>query len=408
MSHIVIIGAGECGARAAFALREKGFDGRVTLVGAEDHLPYERPPLSKDALLHGHAPKLVSDAARYADVGIDVLTGVGAESLDPSTKSVRLSNGNALVYDRLLLTTGARPRPFPGFSGTGDRILTLRTHADAVAIRAALRPHSHLAVIGGGFIGLELAATARTLGARVTVIEGLPRILTRGVPEAIATVVAERHRSEGVEILCGARIEGLIEGPDSAGVRLEDGRTIDADMIVVGIGAIPNVELARDAGLDIDNGIAVDRHLRTSAPDIFAAGDCCSFPLALYGDRRLRLEAWRNAQDQGQLAAANLLGAGEAVASVPWFWSDQYDLTLQIAGLADGATHIVRRDLADGTFILFHLDADGRLLAASGIGTGNGIARDIRLAEMMISAGVRPDPALLAAPGTKLKSLLAA
>ncbi len=408
MSHIVIIGAGECGARAAFALREKGFDGRITLVGEEEHLPYERPPLSKDALLHGHAPKLVSDAARYAEAGIAVLTGVTVESIDPTAKIVQLSNGTSRDYDQLLLTTGARPRPFPGLSGANHRIRTLRTHGDTVAIRAALQPDTHLAIIGGGFIGLELAATARKLGAQVTLVEGLPRILSRGVPEEVATVVADRHKAEGAEIICGVKIQELSEDRDGARIRLEDGRTIAADLIVVGIGAVPNVELAQDAGLVIDNGIAVDEHLRTSVPDIFAAGDCCSFPLRHYGGRRVRLEAWRNAQDQGLLAAANLMGAGEAIASVPWFWSDQYDLTLQIAGLADGTTQTIRRDMADGAFILFHLDAGGRLIAASGIGTGNAVARDIRLAEMMIAAGVRPDPVALAAAETKLKSLLAA
>lgn len=408
MLHIVIIGAGECGARAAFALRERDFDGRITLVGAEEHLPYERPPLSKDALLNGDAPKLVSEATRYAEAGIDVRTGVGAESIDPAAKCVRLSNGDSLTYDRLLLATGARPRPFPGFSGTSKLIRTLRTHGDAIAIRAALQPGKHLAIIGGGFIGLELAATARKLGAKVTLAEGLPRILSRGVPEEIAAVVAGRHAANGVEILCGARIQGLAEGREDTRIHLEDRQSIAADMIVVGIGAIPNVELARDAGLAIDNGIAVDTHLRTSDPDIFAAGDCCSFPLPHYGGRRVRLEAWRNAQDQGALAAANILGAGEAVAAVPWFWSDQYDFTLQIAGLADSTTQTVRRDMADGAFILFHLDASGRLLAASGIGPGNAIARDIRLAEMMIAAGTHPDPAALAAPETRLKTLLAA
>ncbi|WP_438755100.1 NAD(P)/FAD-dependent oxidoreductase [Pararhizobium sp. O133] len=408
MSHIVIIGAGECGARAAFALREKGFDGRVTLVGAEEHLPYERPPLSKDSLLHGHAPKLVSDAAEYAAAGIEVMTGSSADSIDPTGKTVKLSSGESLAYDQLLLTTGARPRPFPGLSGNNHRIRTLRTHGDAVEIRNALQPGKHLAVIGGGFIGLELAATARKLGVEVTVVESLPRILTRGVPEAVAEIVADRHRAEGVELLCGVKIEDLSEDSDAARIQLADGRTMAADMIVVGIGAVPNVELARDAGLAIDNGIAVDEHLRTSAPDIFAAGDCCSFPLSHYGGRRMRLEAWRNAHDQGNLAAANLMGEQATVSAVPWFWSDQYDLTLQVAGMADGSTVTVRRDIADGAFILFHLDETGRLIAASGIGTGNAVARDIRLAEMMIAAGARPDPDALAAPGTKLKSLLAA
>ncbi len=408
MDQIVIVGAGECGARAAFALREKGFKGKVTLIGAESVLPYERPPLSKDALLHGHEPKLVSDAARYTEAGIDVITGMSVESVDAAARSVRLSDGYNVPYDRLLLATGARPRPFPGLRGSNWRIKTLRTHRDAVLIRESLQPGKHIAVIGGGFIGLELAATARKRGASVTLVEGLPRILTRGVPEAVAEVVAERHKAEGVNIICGARIKALEETRAEARVVLEDGRTIRVDMIVVGIGAMPNTELASEAGLKIENGIAVDEHLRTSDPHIFAAGDCCSFPLAHYGGRRVRLEAWRNAQDQGLLAATNLLGGKEAIATVPWFWSDQYDLTLQIAGIADGTVITVRRNMADGAFILFHLDVTGRLLAASGIGPGNAIARDIRLAEMMIANGARPDPLALAAPETKLKSLLAA
>ncbi len=408
MDHIVIVGAGECGARAAFALREKGFDGKVTLVGAESVLPYERPPLSKDALLHGHEPKLVSDAGRYANARIDLITGMSIESIDTAGKSVRLSDGHNLTFDRLLLATGARPRPFPGLRGSNWRIKTLRTHRDAAEIRESLQPGKHIAVVGGGFIGLELAATARKRGADVTLIEGQPRILTRGVPEAIADVVAERHKAEGVKIICGASIKALEENRAEARVVLEDGRIIRVDMIVVGIGAVPNTELALEAGLKIDNGIAVDEYLRTSDPHIFAAGDCCSFPLGHYNGRRVRLEAWRNAQDQGQLAATNLIGGKEAIATVPWFWSDQYDLTLQIAGLADGAVITVRRNMADGAFILFHLDVTGRLLAASGIGPGNAIARDIRLAEMMIAAGARPDPLALAAPETKLKSLLAA
>ena len=189
---------------------------------------------------------------------------------------------------------------------------------------------------------------------------------------------------------------------------LEDGRVVAASLLVVGIGAVPNTELAEAAGLAVDNGIAVDGLLRSSDPDIFAAGDCTSYPLPLYGDRRVRLESWRNAQEQGQLAAANMLGGEEAHCAVPWFWSDQYDMTLQIAGLADGAAATVRRDLGEGAFILFHLDAGGRLIAASGIGRGNAVARDIRLAEMLIAARRHPDPAALAAPETKLKTLLAA
>ncbi|AWI60519.1 NAD(P)/FAD-dependent oxidoreductase [Sinorhizobium fredii] len=408
MSHIIIVGAGECGARAAFALREKGFEGEITLIGAEPHLPYERPPLSKDGLAGAEPPKYVADAARYEEARITVLTSVTVEAIDRRRKAVRLADGRSIDYDRLLLATGARPRSLPGVSENAERIRMLRTHADALGIRGALAPGRKLAIVGGGFIGLELAATARKLGAEVVLIEGLPRVLCRGVPEEIATVVAERHRQEGVEIICGARIAELEAGDSGARVHFADGAPLHADLIVVGIGAVPNTELAEAAGILVENGIAVDETLRTSDPAIYAAGDCCSFPLSHYDGRRVRLEAWRNAQDQGTLAAANLMGAAEPVASVPWFWSDQYELTLQIAGLADGAATTVRRDLGDGAFILFHLDGEGRLIAASGIGPGNAVARDIRLAELLIAAGSRPDPEALSSPKTKLKTLLAA
>ncbi|OCP18573.1 MULTISPECIES: FAD-dependent oxidoreductase [unclassified Ensifer] len=408
MNRIVIVGAGECGARAAFALREKGYEGDITLIGAEPHLPYERPPLSKEGLVEQLGPKHVADADRYQSAGIKVLTGAAVEGIDRGAKTVRMADGREFSYDRLLLATGASPRHFPGQSQTTPLTRMLRTHADAEAIRLKLAPGNTLAVIGGGFIGLELAATARKLGADVVILEGLPRVLSRGVPEEIAAVVAERHKLEGVDIRCNARIVGIEAGKERAHIKLGDGDSLVADLVVVGIGAVPNTALAEAAGLAVDNGIAVDETLRTSDPDIFAAGDCCSFPLGHYDGRRIRLEAWRNAQDQGTLAAANLLGAAEAIANVPWFWSDQYDLTLQIAGLAEGAVATVRRDLGDGAFILFHLDASGRLISASGIGTGNAVARDIRLAEMMIAAGKRPNPQALGSSETKLKALLAA
>ncbi|ANM07499.1 ferredoxin reductase MocF-like protein (plasmid) [Rhizobium phaseoli] len=408
MAHFVILGAGECGARAAFALREKGFDGDITLVGAEPLHPYERPPLSKAGIADACEPKFIAAAEKYGDSGIRLLTGLEARDFDTESKTVTLSNGATLPYDKLLLATGAAARSLPGVPDGTPHIRLLRTHQDATALRETMRPGKHIAIIGGGFIGLELAATARRLGAEVTVIEGLERVLKRGVPEAIAHLLTERHRAEGVDIRCGVSIERLSEEGGRAAIRLSNGERIEADLALVGIGARPNVEIAERAGLTIENGIAVDSYLQTSAPDVFAAGDCCSFPLPIYGGRRVRLESWRNAQEQGTLAAANMLGRGEAVSAVPWFWSDQYDMTLQIAGLAEGAATHQRRDLGAGAFILFHLDADGRLIAASGIGPGNAVARDIRLAEMLIAARAHPDPAALAASDIKLKSLLAA
>ena len=408
MAHYVILGAGECGARAAFALREKGFAGEITLVGAEPLPPYERPPLSKAGSTDASDPKFIAAAEKYIENGIRLLTGLEARDLDTASRTVTLSDGTVLSYDQLLLATGAAARSFPGAPQGSPHIRALRTHHDAAALRDAMKPGRHIAIIGGGFIGLELAATARLLGAEVTVIEGLERVLKRGVPEEIAHLLTERHRAEGVDIRCGVSIEALTEETGKALIRLSTGEVIEADLVLVGIGARPNVEIAERAGLAIDNGIAVDTYLRTSAADVFAAGDCCSFPLPIYGGRRVRLESWRNAQEQGTLAAANMLGLNEAVSSVPWFWSDQYDLTLQIAGLAEGATQHIRRELGDGAFILFHLAPDGRLLSASGIGPGNAVAKDIRLAEMLIARRATPDASDLASPDFRLKKLLAA
>lgn len=406
--QIVIIGAGECGGRAALSVRERGFEGSVTLIGSETVPPYERPPLSKDAILLATEPKFVAEPDRFASLGIDLRLGISVAGLDRVRRCVSLSDGTFIPYDKLLLATGARPRELPMTTSLTERVRTLRSYGDAMAIRSCLGPGRRVAIIGGGFIGLELASSARKLGTSVALIEGLPRILSRAVPVEIAEAVASRHQAEGVDILCNARISNVEQVGDLVHVFLEDGSAIQADLVIVGIGSIPNTEIAAKAGLAIDNGIAVDIHLQTSDPAVYAAGDCCSFPIVHYGDRRIRLESWRSAQEQGLLAAANMMGAGDVISSVPWFWSDQYDFTLQVAGLAEGAVTTVRRDLSGEAFILFHLCGNGRLLAASGIGPGNTIARDIRLAEMLIAAGRHPDPAALAAPEIKLKQLLAA
>lgn len=405
---MVVIGAGECGGRAALALRELGYDGPITLVGDEPHLPYERPPLSKDAMV-ADAPliKAIASDAILAERSIRHIHSVLAVAIDRTAHVVRLSDGSALAYDKLLLATGSVPRKLP-MPGLGGRCVYLRTFNDALAIRAHLNAGNRIAIVGGGFIGLELAAAARRLGAAVTVIEAQPRILMRGVPAEIAQVIHQAHEAEGVKILCGQGIAAIADDGAEVRIALAGGHDIVADLAVIGIGAVPVTGLAGQAGLTIDNGVAVDAELRTSDRDIFAAGDCCSFPLAIYGGRRVRLEAWRNAQEQGALAARNMLGAGEAHSAVPWFWSDQYGLTLQIAGLSDEGRSIVRRDVGDGAFILFHLAEDGRLVAASGIGPGNAVARDIRLAEMLIAKQAKPAPEALGSQTVKLKSLLAA
>lgn len=402
MAGMVIIGAGECGTRAALGLREAGYGGAVALIGAEPHPPYERPPLSKDAITaEAPAPKAIGGSARLAEAGIDFRPSREALGIDRTARRVLL-DGDTIPYERLLLATGARPRILPLPGADGPTVATLRTLDDAARIRRELGPGRRLVVIGGGFIGLELAASARKLAAEVTVVEALPRLLTRGVPAEVAAVLHERHLAEGVSFHFGARINAITD----AGVVLADDTVIRADLVVVGIGAVPNTELAVAAGLAVDDGVAADATLATSDPDIFAAGDCCSFPHPLYDGRRVRLESWRSAQEQGSLAARNMLGAAEPVSAVPWFWSDQYDLSLQIAGLAQGAGIHVRRELKDSTFVLFHLGPDGRLLAASGIGAGNAVAKDIRLAEMLIARRAHPDPAALTDPAANLKRLL--
>lgn len=404
MAGMVIVGAGEAGARAAAALRDEGWDGTVTLVGGETHPPYERPPLSKTALLTEAEPvaTTVLDRDRAAALGIDPILGTEVTAIDRTDRAVVLADGRALPYSRLLLATGARPRrlTLPGH----QQVLYLRRFDDALALRPLLRPGARLVVIGGGFIGLELAAAATARGCAVTLVEAQPRILMRGVPAEIAAVIADRHRTAGIDLRTGIGIDRI--EPDA--VVLADGSRIAADAVIAGIGAVPETALAEAAGLAVDNGIAVDATLATADPAIFAAGDCAACAHPLYAGRRIRLEAWRNAQDQGVLAARNMLGRGEAIGAVPWFWSDQYELTLQIAGLIDEARTTVARDLGHGALLMFHLAADGRLVAAGGVGPLGKIAREIRLAEMLIEQRAAPDPDALASPAVKLKTLLAA
>lgn len=407
MDGMVVVGAGEAGARAVVALRENGHTGPVTLIGDEVHLPYERPPLSK-AAISGKAepdPALILDEARLAAHGIAHLAGVAVTAIDRLAYAVRLADGRRLSYRKLLLAIGARPRRLQVAGAGPDNVLYLRNFADALALRVRLRRDIRPVVIGGGFIGLEIAAAAVERGCAVTVVEMAPRILGRAVPAEVAAVVAARHREAGIRLIVGIGIEGIVRSGRQETVVLADGTRLDCDAIVAGIGAIPETALAEAAGLAIENGIHVNECLVTSDPDILAAGDCCSFPHPVFDGRRLRLEAWRNAQDQGSHAARSMLGATEAYDRVPWFWSDQHDHTLQIAGLPDEADSTVLRGPAE-TPLYFHLKA-GRLVGASGVGPDGRIGREIRLAEMLIQQRAHPDPALLADPAVKLKSLLA-
>ncbi|MEQ8965854.1 MAG: FAD-dependent oxidoreductase [Azospirillaceae bacterium] len=403
----VVVGAGEAGARAVAELREAGHDGPITLVGEEGRAPYERPPLSKEALTGEDepAPRTIRDADGLAADGVTFLSGVRATGIDREARRVTLSDGQTIGYDALLLATGARARPLPCPGGENARLL--RSFDDAAALRKRLASGARVVLVGGGFIGLELAASAAARGARVTVLEAAPRILGRIVPEEIAAIVAGRHAEAGVEIRCGVTIERIEGGEAGCRVVLADGPALEADTVIAGIGAVPNTELAEAAGLAIDNGVAVDGAMRSSDPAIFAAGDCASFPHPLYDGRRIRLEAWRGAQDAAETAARAMAGQAVEHEAVPWFWSDQVDMTMQIAGLPDAGAATVVREREDGVAIRFRVAGDGRVLAASAIGPGNAVAKDIRLAEMMIARRAAPARERLADPSVGLKKLLA-
>ena len=395
---MVIIGGGMAGARACINLRAADYHGPITLISEEALLPYDRPPLSKASITEEGepAPIWLLEPDIVASLKVEARLGIAVASIDRTAKSVVLADRSSVPYNKLLLATGAKPRSL------GPHALTLRDHKDTVALRGHFKPGKRVVVIGGGFIGLELASSASKLGCQVTVIEAQPRILMRGVPEAIAKIVHQRHLSAGVEMLVGTAIEEI----KAKSVQLKDGREIAADVIIAGIGASPEVRLAQEAGLATENGIACTAQLQTSDPDIYAAGDCCSFVHEQFGGRRVRLEAWRSAQEQAATAVENMLGGAKAHVSVPWFWSDQYDLGLQIAGMADMGPNTVERRINDLALVLFHLTDDGRLMGASGIGPGNAIARDVKLAEMMIAKGMRPAPASMADPAVQLKTLL--
>ena len=336
-ARIVVVGAGQAGAALVAKLRGLGHAGPLALVGAEPVLPYQRPPLSK-AYLKGELARerlFLRPASFYAGAGIELLTATGVAAIDRPAREIVLSGGRRLGYDLLALTTGARPRRLPdALGGELDGVLLMRNLADADALAAAIAPGARALVVGGGYIGLEAAAVLREKGLEVTLIEQAPRILARVAAPATADYFRALHHSRGVEIREGAALARLTgAGGRVTGAELADGTRLAADLVLVGIGIDPETALAEAAGLGIENGIRVDAHGRTSDPAIFAAGDCASFP---YAGGRVRLESVPNAIDQGEAVAAAMLGADAGYVARPWFWSDQYDIKLQIAGLNAG------------------------------------------------------------------------
>jgi 3-phenylpropionate/trans-cinnamate dioxygenase ferredoxin reductase component len=396
MVGIVILGGGDCGLRAAFAAREQGYAQPITIIAAEPGLPYERPPLSKPDK-NGVIEKPICTPDRLQDSKIELLAGVRALAVDAAARMVTLSDGRVLGYDKLLLATGAMPRKL-GCAG-GELALPLRTLADAKQVYAAATPETRVTVIGAGLIGMELAAVLVRRGVRVTVLEYGPRPLGRNVPATLAARIIDRHLAEGVTILCNVQIAQIGQGA----VGLTDGRSIASDVVVVAIGVAPEAGLAQAAGLAIGNGICVDRSLRSTDPNIFAAGDCANV-LGADGVPR-RFETWQNAQTQGEIAGRNMAGASLFFDGPVWFWSDHYDLGLQAVGDTAGAASATRKANVE-TELHFYLNAQGRLVGAAGLGLGNAVAKDIKLAQKLIESALPLDAALLADPAIALKKML--
>lgn len=403
---MVIVGAGHAGGRAALTLRESGFTGPIVLVGEESHLPYERPPLSK-ALLKGESSleecSLFSEASFMAS-GIEHRSGVRVIGIDAERHQVALDSGVTLGYRRLLLAMGGTSRSLD-FSGRRfSNVHHLRTFDEAIALQQRLKPGTRLLVVGGGFIGLEVASTARDRGCEVTVLEAGPRLAARALPERLSDALLTLHRRKGVAIHLGTQIDGIQGEGRVDSVRLLSGERVMCDELLVGIGMQPNLELAQEAGLATGSGIRVDRFLQTSAPDIYAAGDVCEFQRA--DGEFHRQETWRNAEAQGRLAALNMLGQRQAFSAVPGFWSDHYEFGLQTVGTLAPNAYVIERELADAGFLLLYLDSAARLQGASGWGIGNSIAKDIKLCERLIESQVVLPWDSLADVSVSLKSLL--
>ncbi len=399
---VVIVGAGHAGGRAAQAMRQYGFEGRILLIGEEPHVPYERPPLSKELIVTDAGLEKVQlhEAAWYAENRIDLIAGNGAASIDAAGRRVELADGRAVAFDRLMLTTGARVRRLPVPGADLDGVFYLRTLDDSDAIKARISAGTEVAVIGGGFIGLEIAGSAVKLGATVKVLEAADRPMGRSVAPEVADWFARMHRDRGVDLRLGVTV-GALEGTGAvSGVRLGGGSIVPAEVVVIGIGILPNVEIAGAAGLAVDNGIVVDDRGRTSHPDIYAAGDVANQPNAFAG-RRLRLESYQNAQDQAAAVARNLCGADEAYEDSLWVWSDQHDVNLQMTGAPEHWDRLVwRGNPDDGPATVFYL-ADGRIVAVNTIDNG----REMRPAQRLMQSDKAFEADALADTSVKLLKL---
>jgi 3-phenylpropionate/trans-cinnamate dioxygenase ferredoxin reductase subunit len=403
VTHVVVIGAGQAGASLVARLRAEGHDGPITLLGSEAAIPYQRPPLSKAYLLGEMDEDRLSlrSAAWYADQAITLRTGTTVTAIDPAGRTLALADGTTLAYDALALTTGSRARRLPAaIGGDLDGVLTMRDRADADRMAPRLVPGARVLIIGGGYIGLEAAAVCATRGLHVTLIEMAPRILQRVAAPQTSDWFRALHRSHGVDIRESTGLDRLIGDTRVTAARLADGTELAVDFALVGVGILPNAELAAAAGLATDNGIVTDSHCRTSDPHIWAAGDCATLD---WHGTRIRLESVGNAIDQAECAALNILGRATPYVPQPWFWSDQYDCKLQIAGLNLGydSVHVRLTDASSRSHWYYRGD---RLIAVDAIND----SRAYMIGKRLIEMGKSPPPAVVTDPATDLKPLLRA
>ncbi len=403
--RIVIVGGGQAAAQALQSLRQGGYTGALTLVGDEAALPYQRPPLSK-GYMKGEVDEerlYFKPSVWYEDQNIEMLLGTHVPKIDRANRQVLLGHGDHLPYDYLILATGSRPRPLPVRGADLGGVHDLRTLADVERLSPKMVAGRRIVIIGAGYIGLEAAAVARQMGLEVTVVEMAPRVLARVTSPVLSEFYAAEHARQGVKILTGVQLSHLdgVDGEVSAAV-LAHGTRLPADLVLSGIGILPNEELAKEAGIACSNGILVDRDARTSDPHVFAAGDCASRPLVHFG-RSGRLESVHNAIEQGKLAAAAILGLPRPAEDCPWFWSDQYDLKLQIAGLSQGYdTHVIRGDPASRKFAVFYL-RNGTMIAVDAVNS----PPEFLASKKLIMSGAKLAPAALIDTSTPMKDIAA-
>ncbi|MBN9466617.1 FAD-dependent oxidoreductase [Brevundimonas sp.] len=399
MTKVLIIGAGHAGGSVAAFLRQYGHEGPIVLTGEEDAPPYQRPPLSK-AWLKGEADLealLLRPLSFYAEQNIDFRPSTVAVSVDAEAKTVAFHDGSSETYDLLVLATGSTARKLPVPGGDHPELLELRTLKDAERLKAVLGPGRRLAVVGGGYVGLEAAASARALGAEAVVIERAPRVLARVASETLSTFFTAQHRARGVEIVTGAEVTAVAKD----GVTLADGSVVRADAVLIGVGAMASDGLARSAGLRCDDGVVVDDQARTSDPAVFAVGDMTRRPIPVHGGLHHRLESVPNALEQAKQAAAAIVGRPGPAPEVPWFWSDQYEFKLQIAGLPfDADRQVVRGDPTTGGFAVFHLNGD-RIVCVEAVNA----APEFMAGKQLIGKGTPVDATRLADRTVSMKAL---